>query len=311
MKINDQDITFVVQGPVQASKERSQIDGVTSQCLKSIRTHFPTSTIILSTWKGQNIDGLDFDQVLLLEDPGQNIIMNDGDVIKLNNNRQLYGVHMGLAMVTTPYAVKIRSDNLITGRGFLELYQKYVNVQRDCDFCYLENRVITSSAFFISSHYGKPVFFHKSDLFDFGQTSDLLKIWPQKLLGQLKFNLKSGYKERYPATEQYFVLHWLSKLLNKELKINNKANDDAGLGKSFWSRFLVNNFIVATPDLLSLDVTTRFYNRGNKSLEIDLADWLFLAGLAKKPTDFKRVYRSYRNLSGYLIRLLIDNVKFN
>ncbi|MCX7129673.1 WavE lipopolysaccharide synthesis family protein [Aeromonas sp.] len=302
MKINDRDITFVVQGPVQTTSGRHQTDGITQQCLNSIRTHFPESKIILSTWKGQCIDGLDVDQVLLLDDPGQNEIKNDDKVVKLNNNRQLHGVHMGLVMVTTPYAVKIRSDNVITGRGFLELYQKYAHIERDREFCYLDNRVITSSAFFISSHYGKPVFFHKSDLFDFGPTKDLLKIWPEKKLDQLHFCLKAGFKERYPATEQYFLLHWLSILMGKKLKINNKANDDAGLGCEFWPSFIANNIIVATPEMLSLDVTDRFYKRGNIALELDLRDWLYLVGLKGRPFDAKRLYRKYKEVSGLILR---------
>lgn len=302
MKINDRDITFVVQGPVQTTSGRHQTDGITQQCLNSIRTHFPESKIILSTWKGQCIDCLGVDQVLLLDDPGQNEIKNDNEVVKLNNNRQLYGVHMGLAMVITPYAVKIRSDNIITGRGFLELYQKHAPLERDGEFCYLDNRIITSSAFFISSHYGKPVFFHKSDLFDFGLTKDLLKIWPEKKLDQLHFCLKAGFKERYPATEQYFLLHWLSILMGKKLKINNKANDDAGLGSEFWPSFIANNIIVATPQMLSLDVTDRFYKRGNIALELDLRDWLYLVGLKGRPFDAKRLYRKYKEVSGLILR---------
>ncbi|MFQ2195531.1 WavE lipopolysaccharide synthesis family protein [Aeromonas jandaei] len=302
MRINDSDITFVVQGPIQATGARSQIDGITQQCLNSIRAHFPESKIILSTWKGQPIDDLDFDQVLLLDDPGQNEIKNDDKLVKLNNNRQLYGVHMGLAMVDTSYAVKIRSDNIISGRGFLELYQKYAHIERDREFCYLDSRIITSSAFFISSHYGKPVFFHKSDLFDFGLTKDLLKIWPERQLEQLQFHLKAGYKERHPATEQYFLLHWLSILMGKKLKINNKANDDAGLGSDFWPCFVANNLIVATPEMLSLDVTDRFYKRGNLALELDLSDWLYFVGLKKQPIDVKRVYRKYKEISGLLVR---------
>lgn len=35
---------------------------------------FPKSTIILSTWKGQPLDGLDYDQVLELDDPGANTV---------------------------------------------------------------------------------------------------------------------------------------------------------------------------------------------------------------------------------------------
>lgn len=56
-KIDDEAITFVVQGPVQASASRQQIAGITEQCLNSIRRFFPKSTIILSTWKGQPLDG--------------------------------------------------------------------------------------------------------------------------------------------------------------------------------------------------------------------------------------------------------------
>ncbi len=59
IKIDDEAITFVVQGPVQASASRQQIAGITEQCLNSIRRFFPKSTIILSTWKGQPLDGLD------------------------------------------------------------------------------------------------------------------------------------------------------------------------------------------------------------------------------------------------------------
>lgn len=74
IKIDDEAITFVVQGPVQASASRQQIAGITEQCLNSIRRFFPKSTIILSTWKGQPLDGLDYDQVLELDDPGANTV---------------------------------------------------------------------------------------------------------------------------------------------------------------------------------------------------------------------------------------------
>ena len=89
-KIADKDITFVVQGPVQASKVRKQLAGITEQCLRSIRDHFPESKIILSTWKGQPHQGLDYDLVLELDDPGPNFIYHGDERIQLNNNRQLH-----------------------------------------------------------------------------------------------------------------------------------------------------------------------------------------------------------------------------
>ncbi|MBN8105839.1 LPS biosynthesis protein WavE, partial [Vibrio vulnificus] len=76
------------------------------------------------------MDGLDYDQVLELDDPGANTVFYDGLPIKLNNNRQMYSTHMGLKAVKTPYAVKLRTDNLLTGRQFVELYERYADLPR-------------------------------------------------------------------------------------------------------------------------------------------------------------------------------------
>ncbi|WP_026025139.1 WavE lipopolysaccharide synthesis family protein, partial [Enterovibrio norvegicus] len=125
LSIPNKDISFVVQGPVQASDARKQIPGVTKRTLDSIRQYFPGSSIVLSTWKGQALEGLDFDKLIELDDPGQNSVFNNDIEQKLNNNRQLYSSHMGLTSVKTKYAVKMRSDNVLIGRGFVELFEKY------------------------------------------------------------------------------------------------------------------------------------------------------------------------------------------
>ena len=305
MKIENKDISFVLQGPVSASKNRAQQEGVTEKNIASIRQLFPGSEIILSTWKGQDTAGLDIDTLILLDDPGQNSVFNNGEEKKLNNNRQLYSSHQGLRTVNTRYAAKVRTDNIINGRGFVELFEQFFSAPRDPEYTYLGNRVVTSSTFFISSHIGKPVYFHKSDLFDFGETQDLLKIWHDRLVPELYFNKQPGYKSRHPATEQFLCLHWMSKLIDKNLHINTKAGDDAGLGSEFWEKFIANNLIVCEPDKMGLDVTERFYNRGNLVLEYDLNDWKYAAGLAGKPIDKKRIKRKLKEIEGKLLRKLI------
>lgn len=40
----------------------------------------------------------------------------------------MYSTHMGLKAVKTPYAVKLRTDNLLTGRQFVELYERYADL---------------------------------------------------------------------------------------------------------------------------------------------------------------------------------------
>lgn len=302
--IPDSEITFVVQGPVQASSDRSQIEGITQQCLSSIRQYFPGSTIILSTWQGQVVAGLDYDVLVESPDPGSNFVYNDGKKKQLNNNRQLVSTHQGLRKVNTQYAAKLRTDSVLCGRGFVDLFDQYADTSREEEYAYLKQRIVTSSTYFIGSHYGKPVYFHKSDIFDFGLTEDLLKVWSDTLIPELQFTLKPGSKERYPATEQYLCLSWIGQLMGRELHINNKAGDDAGLGEEFWERFLANNIIVDTPAEIGLDVTERFYKRGNLSLEYDIQDWKALNGMQKPPFDLKRANRLYKHLIGKLNRTL-------
>lgn len=64
--------------------------------------------------------------------------------------------------------------------------------------------------------------FHKSDLFDFGLTQDLLTIWSDRWIPELHFTLKPGYKARHPATEQVLCLNWISALLDEEHHIESK-----------------------------------------------------------------------------------------
>ncbi|MCL9775435.1 WavE lipopolysaccharide synthesis family protein [Vibrio methylphosphonaticus] len=304
LTIPDSDITFVVQGPVQATAARTQIQGVTHQCLESIQRYFPGSPIILSTWQDQSTHGLNYDVLVESVDPGPNVIINGTTPQTLNNNRLIVSSHAGLTQVKTRYAVKLRTDNVLSGRAFLTSYLAHFDVKRDPKMSFFKQRVLTSSAFFIGSHYGKPVHFHKSDLFDFGLTEDLLKIWSGQKIGQLEFHLKPGKKERYPATEQFLCLSWLSDLLGLPLHINNKAGDSAGLDSTFWENFLANNLIVDTPEALQLDVTARFYKRGNLSLEYDILDWKALTEGTKIKLDRKRLERAFKSLIGKLSRNL-------
>lgn len=294
LAIANEDITFVVQGPVQASSDRKQITGITHQCLSSIRKHFPGSTIILSTWKNSSTESLEYDVLVESEDPGTNIVYNDDTPVTLNNNRQIVSTHNGLKKVKTQYAVKLRTDNLITSRQFVSTYEQYCELPREKALSFFKQRTLTTSTFFLSCHYGLPVSFHKSDLFDFGLTEDLLKIWPYKLINEPRFSLKAGYKARYPATEQFLCVSWLSDMLDQDLYINNKADDHAGLTREFWPKFLANNMIIDSAEHLGIDVTERFYKRGNLSLEYDLQDWLVLNDRKSPPNDWKRLVRKYK-----------------
>lgn len=304
LTINDSDISFVIQGPIQRRDHRTQQDNITQKSINNIRSLFPDSTIIVSTWKGQDTSDLDCDELLLLDDPGPNFIFNDKSKQQLNNNRQIFSTHQGLLRVKTTYAVKLRSDTLLIGREFVDCYQHYADYPRNSDRQYLTSRVLTTSTFFIRSHYGKPVYFHKSDIFDFGRTDDLLKIWPEEFIPELHFSLAKTYKARPPATEQFLFLHWFGLLTKQSLSINSKTEDDAGLGTNFWQQFIAGNLLFDKPENLGIDVTERFYKRGNLALEYDLADWKYLNGIDRLPLDKKRLSRKFKEWKGLMVRAL-------
>ncbi|MCE0493748.1 WavE lipopolysaccharide synthesis family protein [Vibrio salinus] len=306
MKVADSDITFVIQGPIQRKDDRSKRENITQTSIKNIRNLFPESTIIVSTWKGQNTDNIDCDTLLLLEDPGPNFVFNGKDKQQLNNNRQIYSTHQGLLHVKTPYAVKLRSDTVLIGREFVDCYEQFSDETRKESWSYLTRRVLTTSTFFICSHYGRTIHFHKSDIFDFGLTEDLLKIWPEELIPELTFSLPKAYKARYPATEQFLFLHWFGLLTQQSLHINSKTEDDAGLGAVFWPQFIANNLLVDKPENLGIDITERFYKRGNLALEYDLDDWKAFNEIARHPLNKKLISRRFKEWKGKVIQKLFS-----
>src|SRR4051812_17964312 len=100
-RITAQDLSFVMQGEVY--RQTSPITGkpVTQSCLESLRRHYPGSEVILSTWQGTDVDGLEFDKVLFNEDPGAWNALRPGAGVKLDNtNRQIVSSRNGLRVAT-------------------------------------------------------------------------------------------------------------------------------------------------------------------------------------------------------------------
>jgi hypothetical protein len=100
--IDFKDISVVVQGPVIGKNANKKTERHTELCLESIRKYLPGAYIILSTWKGSDFSGLDYDSVVENDDPGGNIM---GDFSK-NCFRQIVSSLNGLKTVKTKYALK-------------------------------------------------------------------------------------------------------------------------------------------------------------------------------------------------------------
>ncbi len=289
--MQDTDITVVVQGPVQSMPERAQDEGITKRCLSSVRHFLPGSRIVLSTWENQDLDGLDYDELVINEDPGTNIIgfQRNGEPRYENTNRQIVSTMGGLRRVDTRYAMKLRADNFLTGTGFKALQRQY---DKRCDeLRILEERVVITNTLMRRYYRGHRVAFFLSDFFDFGLTEDVVNIWDLPLLEDFPFDprLEGAQQHRgapAPTTDVDQVL--------AERFIDKHRAEPLGLVDVFDTRgdklresdvFFANNFVVATPDEIGLGLPLKF-TEGRQAKFSSKATCL-------SSPEWRRLYRKY------------------
>lgn len=261
------DISVVVQGPVQTFSDRPQEPNITHKCLASIRQYLPGAKIILSTWAGQNLSGLDYDELVISPDPGINIrnFTLQGKPQKYNNNRQIVSSKEGLKRVKTKYAMKLRSDNFLIGNGFVTLQKQYS--KRGSDYAFLQERVVVSDVFTRKYAKGYPVAFHISDFFYFGCTEDVLAFWDIPLFEDFVPSKSSEINIGFPdfvtdCTQALF----LAALQRFDASIQLKSLLDNSKDKLLLSKQIIaNNLIVAPLDMIGLGLCQKFLGQARVS----------------------------------------------
>lgn len=261
--IKNTDITVVVQGPVVASPDRAMDEGITEKCLSSIRRHLPGAHLILSTWQGQPIEGLDYDELLLNEDPGSNITeyAADGKPDASNNNRQIVSSREGLKRVKTPYAMKLRSDNYLIGDQFKGLQSSFME-RCEADRFFNE-RVVVNNTFTRAYARSKKVALHMCDFFYFGRTQDVQALWGMSNLPDLDYDeSRKGQKQYWGAP--HYKIDCTQKLLLVALQqfdgsLNLKHLHDAPeILVERSERIYANNFVIGEPEIIGLGLCSKF-----------------------------------------------------
>ena len=115
--ITSKELSFVVQGPVHTGGEFSTINAC-----NSIRKYFPDAEIILSTWIGENTEGITYDTLVLSEDPGGFLRW---DKVMVNVNRQIVSSYNGIKATGRPYVVKTRTDILFNNDQLLAKFNNH------------------------------------------------------------------------------------------------------------------------------------------------------------------------------------------
>lgn len=244
-EIDTKDISVVVQGAID--KEYTPL------CLKSIRKYLPESEIILSTWQNSEVNNLDYDILVLNEDPGYSLM----SPFEVNNiKRQIVSTINGIKKSSRNYILKIRTDISLYGNRFLKFFRKYNKFNYDYKF--VKERILVSSLPTRDPmDWEAP--FCVSDWITFGLKGDSILLWDIKFPTYEEENwfnihprdIKVLYS--YDALvarfnpEQHIIISFIKKFMKEIYCDNMFDNNDKAVKLNI--NILVNNFLVLSPKL--------------------------------------------------------------
>ncbi len=157
-------LSIVVQGPCLREATEPGAPSI-DEALASIRRRFPGAQIVVSTWIGSDIDGLDADDIVLSPDPGP---LAHPLHLPNNVNRMVTSTANGLAAATRTFCIKTRNDVLFASdalmRHLLTAAPQSAGLERRV--WAMASRIETSL---------RP--YHPSDMLMFGLTEDLRRLW--------------------------------------------------------------------------------------------------------------------------------------
>ena len=245
--IDFSDISVVVQGAID--------EAFTGSCLESVRKYLPGSRIILSTWKGSDTVGLDYDELILSDDPGSvKIPTVDGGIFNYNINRQTVSSRNGIRAADSKYILKIRSDVIAMGNDFLRFFDKYSRKKEE--FSVFEERLMVSEIFTLDwevhqNSYCKFKFYrpyHVSDMVIFGKRTDMQMFFESIPMYEEDEVLRSDsedrkYKMQWTLPpEQFYVTHVLAKKYPDVYMKDLFDYDEDSVKRSY--EYVMNNFII-------------------------------------------------------------------
>jgi lipopolysaccharide biosynthesis glycosyltransferase len=265
--VQKEDITFVCTGKILPDSHRFS----TKESLKSVRKHFPSSRIILSTWDSEDISGLNgfYDELICNKamSPLYMAHVSWSPVVAPNSyDLQQVCVNSGLKKVKTKYAVRLRTDFILTGDKFLKNYNKFNCIfdVRDTDYQIFDEKVLVHESLTINPFCFAPKLQftqHPADIFHFGLTSDLLKIWngepmPKNVATFFDPKKKNGHENPQLFLSQYIIEQylWVSLVKRSDIPVDlPKWYYDTNPQTMFGTDMVfLNNLIILNENMLEV-----------------------------------------------------------
>ena len=275
--IDKNEITILVRGKIEAR---------TKKVLASIRKLFPSSPIVLSTWKDIDLTGLVYDILVENEDPGAKIFNapdglqpdRKGHVSFTKNNRHYHNkpkynnvnriiktVQCGLEKIRTKYTLSIRTDIVLKNTNFLKYWDKFDSYNNK--YKIFQHRIINNSNYAQFAHVMKDGIqllpFHISDWIHFGLTSDIKLLYSCKLMdidNSSQYWYKHERKQYDPFPDsgwQYppetYVFYSLVKKIYKNIEFKN-SDDYTPQNMSASNELIANNFIMVDQEDFKFEI---------------------------------------------------------
>ncbi len=263
--INLKDISFCIHGKI--------IKSVTLKVLRSIRTYYPGAQIILSIEEGVDTSEIyEFCDEIVETKAKKEYFLNEW--FHLDNspknkrftlNKQRNEVYNGLLHVKTKYAVKSRSDLIFTSNCLISEYCRNSKIMRyrDQNYTLFRERVLVGK--FITGTRKFPFFV--SDIFAFGLTEDLLRLYNGSLMtySDLTFFRREenrnrpnpwNYSTRYSCEQQLWI--GALKFCKANIEIPNSCYEVTDSQCKLNMLYLVNNLIVL--DFPEIGIKSKFGN---------------------------------------------------
>ncbi len=255
--VGPSEVSFIVQGPIYRRPAGADGVQITKRVLESVRQHFPGCELILSTWKGSDVRDLDYDCLLLNDDPGS-WLRDETNRYYHNVNRQIASTLSGLQVASREYAVKTRTDVIFTHGKCLGYINKYTNRSEDCRFT--RGRVLVATVTSVNPRRNLQLPFHPCDWFYCGLTEDLLDIFTIPLFPEPAYT--EWFKTRtYPcnhpnrtsmaryAAESYIWYSFCRKYLDVAFDhLCDVANNSVAISE----RTFANNLVILKPSQLGI-----------------------------------------------------------
>lgn len=225
--IDPKEISVIVRGLIVGNDQTDERKKFTKRSLASVRAYLPEAQLILSTWKGADVSGLDYDD-LVLSDPPASIYMAlpDGTPRPTSANNQIVSTQNGLKKARGKYALVMRSDVVLVGAGFMKYFLAY-NKNNDSDL--LKKRVVVLPTY--SPRGPVTLLFSVCDWFFFGLTDDVKNIFDIPLMDERAFRGETinGYypRESNFEAEQYLWTSFLEKHRDIDFPYNYYYSEEA------------------------------------------------------------------------------------